>query len=188
MHKNSPEILELRHQIEEAIGRRIKTSTDFTFLSGAIWERTHENISASTLKRLWGYVSGADTIRNSTLEIMSKFLGFTGWDNFLEYIAQDNGSDFTVEREHTKTEELNVGNVISVSWKPNRHCKFRYLGENNFVVEHSENSKLKEGDTFRCSIFILGEPLFLTNLIQDGKEPVTFKAGNKGGLCSISIE
>ena len=64
MQKTNPEISELKQQIEESLGRKMKTSADFTFLSGAIWERTHENLSASTLKRLWGYVDGADTTRN----------------------------------------------------------------------------------------------------------------------------
>ena len=82
MQKNNPEISELKQQIEESLGCKMKTSTDFTFLSGAIWERIHENLSASTLKRLWGYVDGADTTRNSTLEILSKFLGFKDWDSF----------------------------------------------------------------------------------------------------------
>ena len=90
MQKTSPEISELKQQIEESVGRKMKTSNDFTFLSGAIWERTHENISTSTLKRLWGYVDGPDTTRNSTLDILSKFLGFKDWDGFLEHISQDN--------------------------------------------------------------------------------------------------
>ena len=41
MQNTSPEISELKQRIEESVGRKMKTSTDFTFLSGAIWERTH---------------------------------------------------------------------------------------------------------------------------------------------------
>ena len=73
MQKTSPEITELKQQIEDSVGRKMKTSNDFTFLSGAIWERTHENISTSTLKRLWGYVDGPDTTRNSTLRAGTVF-------------------------------------------------------------------------------------------------------------------
>ena len=157
MQKTSPEISELKQQIEESVGRKMKTSNDFTFLSGMIWERTHENLSASTLKRIWGYVDGPDTTRNSTLEILSKFLGFKDLDGFLEHIGQDNGSD-RVQKQHIKTENLAVGDRVSVSWKPNRRCTFRYLGDYRFVVEQAENSKLKVGSTFRCALFILGEP------------------------------
>ena len=109
MQNASPEISELKQRIEESVGRKMKTSTDFTFLSGAIWERTHENLSASTLKRLWGSVDGPDKTRNSTLDILSKFLGFKDWDGFLEHIGQDNGSD-RVKKQHIKTDDLVVVN------------------------------------------------------------------------------
>ena len=184
MQKTSPEISELKQQIEESLGRKMKTSNDFTFLSGMIWERTHENLSASTLKRIWGYVDGPDTTRNSTLEILSKFLGFKDLDGFLEHIGQDNGSD-RVQKQHIKTENLAVGDRVSVSWKPNRRCTFRYLGDYRFVVEQAENSKLKVGSTFRCALFILGEPLYLNDLMQGDNPPVAFVVGNKDGLCEL---
>jgi len=187
MQKNCPEISELKQQIEESVGRKMKTSNDFTFLSGAIWERTHENISPSTLKRLWGYVDGPDTTRNSTLEILLKFLGFKDWNGFLEHIGQDNGSD-RVTKQHIKTDDLKVGDLVSVSWKPNRRCSFRYLGDYRFVVERAENSKLKVGNTFRCALFILGEPLYLNDLVQGDNPPVAFVVGNKDGLCKLTLQ
>ena len=162
------------------------TSNDFTFLSGAIWERTHENLSSSTLKRIWGYVDGPDKTRNSTLEILSKFLGFKNLDGFLEHIGQDNGSD-QVTNQHIKTDDLTIGDLVSVSWKPNRRCTFRYLGNYQFIVEQAKNSKLKVGNTFRCGLFILGEPLYLNDLVQGDNLPVAFVVGNKDGLCELKI-
>lgn len=63
MNKYAPEIASLRQDIEQPVKRKIRTPYDFEFLSGAIWERLHENISPTTLKRLWGYIDGADTTR-----------------------------------------------------------------------------------------------------------------------------
>ena len=186
MQKTSPEISELKQQIEESVGRKMKTSNDFTFLSGMIWERTRDNLSASTLKRIWGYVDGPDTTRNSTLEILSKFLGFKDWDGFLEHIGQDNGSN-QVKSQHVKTEDLSVGDLVSVSWKPNRRCTFRYLGDYRFIIEQAENSKLKVGNTFRCGLFIQGEPLYLSDLVQSNNPPVAFVVGNRDGLCEVNL-
>ena len=184
MQNTSPEISELKQQIEESVGRKMKTSSDFIFLSGAIWERIRENLSTSTLKRLWGYVDGPDKARNSTLEILSRFLGFKDWDGFIKHISQYSGSD-QVQSEHIKTDDLTVGDLISVSWKPNRRCTFRYLGDYKFIVEQAENSKLKAGNTFRCGLFILGEPLYLNDLVQGNNPPVAFVVGNKDGLCEL---
>ena len=144
MEKTSPEIAELKHRIEENVQRKMKTSSDFDFLSGVIWDRTHEIVSASTLKRIWGYVDGPVSARRSTLDVLSQFLGFKNLDAFLEHISQDNGSD-RVTKQHIKTDELQVGDSVFVSWKPNRRCMFRYLGDYRFIVEQAENSKLKVG-------------------------------------------
>jgi hypothetical protein len=130
----------------------MKTPNNFIFLCGAVFERTRETMSPTTLKRLWGYLDGADQTRNSTLEILSQFLGFIGWDQFVEEISKDNGSD-KVLSPHIDAKELNVDDKVKVSWRPDRRCTFRYLGDQQFEVEAAENSKLKVGNTFCCSLF-----------------------------------
>ena len=59
---------------------------------------------------------------------------------------------------------------------------------NNFssLVEKAENSKLKVGNTFSCSLFILGEPLYLNDLVQENNPPVAFVVGNKDGLVELT--
>ena len=184
MKKTSPEIHELKRQVEERVRRKIKTPSDFIFLSGVIWDRTHETISPTTLKRLWGYIDGADETRSSTLDILSRALGFRDWEAFLQHIAPENGSDAVLSK-HISTDELAVGDRIFVSWKPDRRCTFRYLGDRRFRVEQAENSKLKAGDTFCAGLFILGEPLYLDRLVQGNNPPLPFVVGNKDGLCEL---
>lgn len=184
MKKTSPEIHELKKQVENRLKRKMKTPNDFIFLSGVVWERTHETISPTTLKRLWGYIDGADQTRSSTLDILSRSLGFQDWDDFLGHIDRSSGSD-PVLSPHISADELNVGDRVSVSWKPDRRCVFRYLGDSRFIVEMAENSKLKVGNTFSASLFILHEPLYLNNLVQGNNPPVAFVVGNRDGLCEI---
>ena len=184
MQKTSPEISELKKRIEQQLKRKVKTPNDFIFLSGAIWERTHQTMSPTTLKRLWGYVDGADETRNSTLEILSRFLGFDNWDDFINEIHKNSDSD-PVTSPHINAKSLNVGDRIFVSWKPDRRCTFRYLGDLKFIVETAENSKLKVGDTFFASLFIIGEPLYISDLTQGNNPPLAFVVGNKDGLCEL---
>ena len=186
MRKTSPEISELKKRIEKQLKRKVKTPNDFIFLSGAIWNRTHETMSPTTLKRLWGYIDGADETRNSTLEILSRFLGFNNWDDFVKEIGQSSGSD-PVLSFHIKADDLSIGDRVFVSWKPDRHCTFRYLGDQQFIVEQAENSKLKVGNTFYTNLFILGEPLYLSDLIQNNNPPVAFVVGNRDGLCEVKL-
>lgn len=184
MKKTSPEIHELKKQVEKRLNRKMKTPSDFIFLSGVIWERTHETMSPTTLKRLWGYIDGADETRSSTLDILSRTLGFSDWDDFLKHL-DTGGNSSPVQSLHFYARDLAPGDRIFVSWKPDRRCTFRYLGDSQFIVEKAENSKLKEGNTFSASLFILGEPLYLSELVQGNNPPVAFVIGNKDGLCEL---
>ena len=53
----------------------MKTPKDFDFLAGQIFDKLHENVSSTTLKRIWGYLSEPSTPRLSTLDILAQFVG-----------------------------------------------------------------------------------------------------------------
>ena len=186
-----PEIYELRLRIEASIKRKIETPADFDFLRGIIWERTHEQISTSTLKRLWGYVDGVDNARNSTLNVLSKALGYENWDAFILKLKSENvdNSDLVMS-ESMSSSDLKIGDRLMIAWQPNRVCRLKYLGDNQFEVMESQNSKLKVGDTFRCGLFILGEPVYINDLRQNNGtgEPKLFVIGNKSGLTKLRVE
>lgn len=191
MEIDRPEIYELRLRIETSIKRKIQTPADFDFLRGIIWERTHEQISTSTLKRLWGYVDGVDNARNSTLNVLSKALGYENWDAFILKLKSENvdNSDLVMS-ESVSSSDLKIGDRLMIAWQPNRVCRLKYLGDNQFEVMESHNSKLKVGDTFRCGLFILGEPVYINDLRQNNGtgEPKLFVIGNKSGLTKLRVE
>jgi len=195
MNKNAPEILQLRLDIENNISRRIRTPYDFEFLAGAIWERLHENLSPTTLKRLWGYIDGADTARHTTLSLLAQFLGFQDWEAYLADLAiRTDIESQTYVGDGIHTSDLVQGQCVEVSWLPNRRCVFRYLGDNRFEVIESANSKLHIGDTFTCAYFFKGQPMYLDNLVQlcimhpaSCTDAVSYVAGNKTGLTSVAL-
>ena len=191
MEIDRPEIYELRLRIETSIKRKIQTPADFDFLRGIIWERTHEQISTSTLKRLWGYVDGVDNARNSTLNVLSKALGYENWDAFILKLKSENmdNSDLVMS-ESVSSGDLKIGDMLMIAWQPNRVCWLKYLGDNQFEVMESQNSKLKVGDTFRCGLFILGEPVYINDLRQNNGtgEPKLFVIGNKSGLTKLRVK
>jgi len=183
MSKYYPEILELRLAIEESVQRKMKAPSDFEFLAGVVWERIRENISPTTLKRLWGYVDGGDKTRNSTLNILSKFVGYNDWDGFLAILQEKNEVQSNlIVTDKIESKSLNIGNKLEITWQPNRHCIVEYLGDNHFQVVSSEHSKLKAFDTFDCYFFLNGHPLYIDNLEQGNDSSVSFVAGTKGGI------
>ena len=79
--------------LEEKMGKRMHTSKDFEALAASIFEQTHQLISASTLKRLWGYLDEGVTPRRTTLDLLSQFLGYAEWDAFCEQQTEGSSAD-----------------------------------------------------------------------------------------------
>lgn len=186
MNKNAPEILALRMDIEKELQRRIKTPYDFEFLTGVVWERLHEHISPTTLKRLWGYIDGADTTRRSTLCLLSRFLGYEDWEAYMA--ALTNRTDVESEvfaGEGLSIDDLRAGDKIEATWLPNRRCVFQYEGDAHFLVTEAENAKLQVGDRFETACFILGKPLYIDRLFRGDEPPTAYVAGAKNGLLKV---
>ena len=192
MNKFSPEIATLRMDIEYEVKRKIRTPYDFEFLAGVIWERLHENLSPTTLKRLWGYIDGADTTRRTTLCLLAQFLGFADWEAYQASLATRTDIESSAfEGEGVRINDLQPGDRVEVSWLPNRRCVFRYEGEAHFIVEEAANAKLHVGDSFDTACFLIGKPMYLDNLQRDEvpstKESVSYVAGSKNGLNSVKL-
>jgi len=188
MDKRSPETESLRQNVERKMNRRMKTPNDFDALSLAVWEQLHENISPTTLKRLWGYINGADTTRRSTLCLLARFVGFEDWESYIQHLKDEVGAESNTFRAMgVRTEDLVKGDQVEVSWQPNRRCIFYYEGNMEYHVLSSENSKLKEGDRFRSAGFLIGQPMYLTQLQREGCEMTSYVAGSKSGIVNARI-
>jgi hypothetical protein len=185
MKPDDTDILKLREMVEESVSRKMKTPADFQFLTGVIQERCKETLGVTTLKRIWGYVDGYDTTRYSTLSILARCVGFQDWDDFREnHDCKGESSNMIVSRA-IYPDDLSVGECVTITWAPDRRVQIEHHGNGAFEVLQSENSKLKPGDTFHCSCFIIGEPLYLDNFVRGHNPPTLFVVGNKGGLTEV---
>ena len=72
----------LRELIETTVDGKMKTPRDFDFLSEQIFDKLHETVSPTTLKRLWGYIQDQSMPRKATLDVLSQFVGYNDWDTF----------------------------------------------------------------------------------------------------------
>ena len=154
-----PELNYLLTQVEKRYGRRIATSTDFEALSVFIEHETGELLSASTLKRLWGYVTSRPTPRKDTLDILCRFIGYRDFRVFCDSLKTTEAfaSNFLTEGA-VYSSELETGAVVTIGWNPNRLVRLSHLGGGSFAVISSENSKLRPGDRFEVSHLMKGYP------------------------------
>ncbi len=171
--------------IERALGKELRTPKDFEILHERIYNRLHIFISATTLKRVWGYLEDGVQSRQGTLDILARFIGFQDYEDY-----ETNASTYkhglqsspVMSRKLNVDEELKTGDRLRITWHPERVCEVTYLGKLNFRVDNSKNTRIKKGDIFQCSLFIEGEPLYIDNLIQDNQPPVAYVCGKKSGI------
>lgn len=183
-----PEIVQLRSDIEKHIGQALLSPSDFQRLIQQIWNQQHAILSLSTIKRLWGYVDGNGLPRLSTLNTLSQFVGYADWNEYLVALEQRGGNESAIfQGEGISTAMLQTNDKIEVCWQPNRRCIFRYLGDNQFIVEESINAKLHRGDLFNAATFIVGHPMYLDNLLCSDGSRSSYVAGKRHGLTSVNL-
>ena len=185
---NIAEIEELKLQVERKYGKVLGTSTDFYDFSLVMERLTGNHISPSTLKRMWGYVNDTHKPRRLTLDLLSRYLDYEDYQAFLRWLkttTQYNSSFFSA-RQLISSEQA-TGTTIEIGWSPNRLVRLRYLGDSQYEVVKSENSKMKAGDKFMTGCFIMEQPLYLPYIEREGERTPPFIAGRNGGLTVIRI-
>lgn len=186
--KDSYEVAVLKKRTEEKFGTKMHTPTNFDKLSNEILSEVKQYLSPTTLKRIWGYLDGAETVRYSTLNILSTYLGKRDWDDFINSLENE-GCDTSKEYYNATIESRNlkIGDIIRLSWWPNRIVEVEYNGENNFEVISSLNSKLCVTDTFKCAFFVNREPLLLDYYVHNGMTPTKYLCGKEGGIKAEKV-
>lgn len=177
---------ELCAETERVAGHAMRTPRDFDRLSEAIFARTREMVSASTLKRLWGYLDSEVEPRRYTLDALSRFVGYADYEAFLRRTGEAE-SDLVLSRRLT-AEELREGQLLRLTWQPDRVCVVEHRGEGRFRVVKAEHTKLSVGDTFTCHLFIAHEPLFLDHVVHLGGAPTAYVAGRENGVLFETVE
>ena len=188
-NKEIPELQMLLRAVEEKYGRPLRSTNDFNALSAIISYECREVLSASTLKRLWGYVSLRTTPRGSTLDILARFVGYRDFADFRMtlYGKEDNTSGY-LETTCVLASDIPEAGELTLGWAPNRLVRLRKVGPERFEVLSSLHAKLQQGDRFDCSCFFLGLPLVLPSVERAGQTLPSYIAGKAGGLNLVRPE
>lgn len=187
---NIPQITALRKDVEARFGKPLTVHADFLALVAAIEREQRQHISESTLERVWGYSTrGYQTISVHTLDLLSQYAAGCSWIDFCNQLHDESGCESDLfDAEHISTHELAVGSRLLIGWLPDRLCEVRYLGDNRFIAERCENSKMQPGDTFTCPQFTLGKEVVLADFHQVGTPKNRLKmysVGSKNGLTTL---
>ena len=168
-------------------GSELSYAADIERLSLDIESATGEHIGVNTLKRLLGHINDERNPRPATLDIIARYLGYANWE-VLEKLNAGSNSDFNTSETVLDVKQLQEGQIILISYQPDRKVRIRYEGEKIFMVEESENSKLKVGDILHITHLANDFPLYISNVIRDGQSLNSFTAGKVQGIRYVLVE
>lgn len=174
----------LINDIENRLGRGMLSPKDFEYMHNVIETQLNEYVSVSTLKRIWGYTKYSSNPSASVLSTLCRLVGYRDWDYYKDNRLNPDKvpSETVLSDKITVDSDLVPGDRLRITWTPQRVCDVVYRGNNDFEVTASQNTSIKVGDWFSCSIIVAGEPLWISNLRQHGQPAVAYVCGKLGGV------
>jgi len=184
MQDDQSKLAILRQEVEKVVGRQLKEARDFELLSNLLLSHIHERLSPTTVKRLWGYLHHEEVqTRSHTLNVLSRFVGFSDYENFCAHAEELNCVQSGIlSKVKISTEKMKCGQLLVITWRPDRRIVVRHLGESHFEIVEAENTKLNVGDTFSCHLMIQHEPLYLDDVVHLGQPSKLYVAGLRDGV------
>ena len=184
MEKKQEHIEALKRAVEEIFGQAISSPTAFARLGDELNAALGESLSMSTLKRVWGYVTGYATVRVSTLNTLACYVGCRDWKDFCETLSSPDVSSFPTG-DAIAMSMLAIGDRVEVTWSPGRRIVAQYLGQGRMRVVENMRSKLAAGTTFTCAGMVNGERLTLTQVeTPDTDQVQNYVCGKRGGVTA----
>ena len=177
----------IKAEIERAYGQPLKYPADCHCLALSIRDSLNETIGVTTLKRIFGFVSDVKEPRISTLDILAKYCGFSGYEEMKREVGGDGDSDFE-ENPDISSADLTPGDTVSFEYLPDRRVRLRYLEANNFEVLECENGSLRKGDIVAVSSFIENSPLIVSRVMRDDSDLGRYTAGKVSGISNLYLE
>lgn len=172
----------LRDKIEDKAKRKMNVPRDFAWLSEMLEKTTRQRVSASTLRRFWGYVNEGVTASRYTKDVLAHFLGYADFEEFKSQQCSGDEQSQPLLGEQICSDDLFDGQMLKLSWLPDRTCIIRHDGNGCFTVVEAKNTRISEGDTFECHLFINHEPAYLNAWRHGNEKPVTYAIGKKNGI------
>ena len=188
-----PETLDiLLKAVETKFGSKPRSPIDFELLGAAIASTVKRTISASTLKRLWGYSKSVTSPTFSTLSLLSRYVGYADWEAFCTYTPDlelpYETSAFTDGKLIAST-DIPAGAKYRLTWYPNKSVEMVKLAGSptRFRVVAASNIKLKEGDVVEIDSFAIGLPLHASAVTRNGNMIGHYFSARQSGIATITF-
>lgn len=182
----------LLEAVGQTFGSKPSCPTDFDSLSLAVFRSVKRTISSSTLKRLWGYISDQSGTSVSTLTLLSKYVGYRDWDDFIKRSKATGNlpydeSGFSMGQ-ILACDTLPVGTVVKADWAGGKSCTVRKIASpRRFVVIDSKNIKLKSDDMVTLDSIAILRPFIALECVRGEEHMGNYIGAKQSGIKSFQI-
>ena len=173
----------IKDKIHEKFGQSVRYPKDCNTLADHISAACKSKISGSTLKRLYGFVKGTQEPRLYTLDIISEYLGFKGWEHLLQSLDKSDNPD-SRELEKLRPDQLRKGQTLFLSYQPGKKIEIQKQG-GAFLILSSNDRKLFPGDEVKFGAVELHYPLTFTCILRKGESIGKIQIATVSGITSI---
>lgn len=176
-------IEKLREAVARKYGKRLSTSHDFINLSNEMSDCLRDTLGASTLKRIWDYIEPHRHARQSSLDVLARYVGYRDFSTLCQNIgasAADESGFFSARILYTK--DVSEEQLIEIQWMPDRRITVKRSGDSSFVVVSSDNSRLLSGSVMSIPYLIEGRPMVSDVILPGHSVPMVYEAGRDGGI------
>lgn len=173
----------IKQKIEERLGQAVRYPKDCDQLASNISEVCQATLSASTLRRLMGFVNGMNEPRLYTLDVIAEYLGHKGWDELLASFEPACGEHEPVI-EKLDPDQLKNGQVIRLTYGPAKVIDIRKVGGMLQVLTSNEK-RVMVNDEVRFKLLELHYPLTLTHHFRQGNSLGKLQLATVSGITSI---
>lgn len=174
--------------LEKKSGTRLDSSAACERLVLDIESKLGERLGFTTIKRLLGFTSEQAEPRQTTIDILARYLGFTSYKELEDAINERGDSDFDSKAESVFSFRLPADAEINLSYAPNRRLKLKHINDDEFCVMESINGRLKTGDIIFVDSFTSDLPMIAKDVIRNGERLGRYVAGGKFGIKIESKE
>ena len=114
----------IKEKIQARLGKAVRYPKDCDRLADHIMEVCQATLSASTLRRLMGFVGGMNEPRLYTLDVIAEYLGYRGWDELLASF-EPAGDEPESVIEKLDPEQVRNGQTIQLAYEPAKVIEIR---------------------------------------------------------------
>ena len=139
-------ITKLCQAAEQKAGRVMRTPKDFDYLRDCIYEQCHNLVSVSTLKRIWGYNKYENTPRDSSLDPIAQFIGYSNWEKFLQSISNETTEEPTAHSQDN--------NKFRRSWAISAMCTLVFVMGIGIWIWLSHHKTMEKAGTTQKTIAV----------------------------------